>query len=101
MSLWVLVTLVATAWLFYPIVGAFGVAAAVAEGSRPQGAGFSFLPEVLIFPPLFLGLALLIDYFAWPWGRWIIGSICIAMMAVGLVSCVRSALVIHRFKNAK
>jgi hypothetical protein len=101
MPFWTLVLLIALAWLSYPIVGALGVAVAVARGSRPEDAGFSFLPELIVFPPLFLGLAMLIDYFAMPWGRWIVGILCIAMLAFGLIACIRSVVVIHRIKNAE
>ena len=101
MPFWTLVLLIAVAWLSYPIVGALGVAASIAEGARPKDAGFSFLPELIVFPPLFLGVAMLIDYFAMPWGRWIISSLCIAMLAFGLIACIRNALVIRRSNNPR
>ncbi len=66
MPFWTLVLLIALAWLSYPIVGALGVAASVAEGTLPKDAGFSFMLELIVFPPLFLGVAVLVDHFALP-----------------------------------
>ena len=101
MPLWLLILLIASAWLLYPIVGAIGVAAAIAEGTRPKDAGFSFLPELIVFPPLFLGTAILIDYFAMPWGRWVIASLSVIMLIYGFVVSVYSLIAIRRIKQAK
>ncbi len=48
MPFWTLLLLIALAWLAYPIVGAIAVAAAIAEGTRPKDAGFSFLIPVVV-----------------------------------------------------
>ncbi len=58
------------------------------------------MPELLVFPPLFLGFAILIDYFAMPWGRWIVASLCVIMMALGIVASVRNLVVMRRIKKA-
>lgn len=100
MPFWTLILLIALAWLSYPIVGAIGVAAAIADGTRPKDAGFSFLPELIVFPPLFLGLAMLIDFFAMPWGRWIVAALSIIMMSYGLIVSIRNVIVIRRVKRA-
>ena len=101
MPFWTLILLIALAWLSYPLVGAIGVAAAIAEDKRPKDAGFSFMPELIVFPPLFLGIAMLIDFFAMPWGRWIIGTLCIVMLVFGFIACIRNFVTIRRLKNAR
>lgn len=100
MSFSTLILLIAATLLLYPIVGAIGVAAAIAEGSRPKDAGFSFMPELLVFPPVFLGVASLIDYFVMPWGRWAIGSLCVTMIVYYGVASVRCLIVIRRADKA-
>ena len=100
MPFWMLILFIALAWLSYPIVGAIGVAAAIAEGTRPKDAGFSFLPELIVYPPLFLGLAMLIDYLAMPWGRWIVAALCVIMMCYGLIVSIRNVIVMRRIKQA-
>ena len=67
MSLWILISLIALFWLSYPIFGGIGVAALVASGERSDDAGFSFLPELIVLPPVFFGIAAAIDYIAMPW----------------------------------
>lgn len=95
MPLWALILLIVVTWLFYPIVGAIGVAAAIAQNKRRKDAGFSFMPELMIFPPIFFGIAMLIDFFAMPWGRWIIGTLCVVMLVFGFISCIRNLLIIR------
>src|SRR5690349_9208447 len=97
MSTWTFLVLISLAWLAYPFAGAANVFADVAEGKRPQGAGFSFLRELLVFPVAFFGVAALIDVFLFPWGRWIIGAICVALFVVHLHVFARSLL---RLRNA-
>ncbi|XZE53019.1 hypothetical protein SH139x_004732 [Planctomycetaceae bacterium SH139] len=101
MPLWTLILLIALAWLSYPIVGTIGLAAAIAEGTRPKDAGFSFMPELIVFPPLFLGVAVLIDYFAMPWGRWIVAALSIVMLICGFVVSLRNLIVMRGIKQAK
>ena len=100
MPFWMLILLIALAWLSYPIVGAIGVAAAIAEGTRPKDAGFSFMPEWIVCPPLFLGFAMLIDYLAMPWGRWIVAALCMIMMSYGLIVSIRNMIVMRRLRKA-
>jgi hypothetical protein len=82
--------LVALAWLSYPVAGSANVAAEVLQGKRSRGAGFSFLPELLVFPAVFLGVAALLDHFILPWGRRIIGGVCLAMFVAHLYVFVRA-----------
>ncbi len=100
MPFWTLLLLIALAWLAYPIVGAIAVAAAIAEGTRPKDAGFSFLPELIVFPAMFLGTAKLIDYFAMPWGRWIVSALCIFMLVYGLCISLRNLKTIREAKKS-
>ncbi|MDZ7617715.1 MAG: hypothetical protein U1E05_11960 [Patescibacteria group bacterium] len=97
MSTWVLFILVALAWLSYPVAGGTGVAADVAEGKRPRGAHFSFLPELIVFPAAFLGVALLIDLFLMPWGRRTVAGLCVLMFGSHLYTFARS---LGRLRNA-
>jgi hypothetical protein len=99
MSFWELTLLVAVTWLAYPIVGAISVSAAIARGLRSQDAGFSFLPELLIFPPLFLGFAAGIDFLAMPWGRRIVASVCTLMLVIGFAGSIRNLLIISRTRH--
>ena len=92
--------MIASFWLLYPVFGAIGVAAAVSRGERPQDAGFSFLPELIIFSPFFFGLAFVIDYVAMPWGRRIVSSICIMLLIWGVVSSIFGIIAMSRSKNA-
>lgn len=101
MPLWTLILLIALNWLMYPIVGAISVGEAIARGNRPEDASFSFMPELIVFPPLFLGLAMLIDYFVEPWGRWIVATLCVAMMLWGVVISVRSLAATRRIEEAR
>lgn len=78
-SNWTFAILMALAWLSYPVAGAASYTADVAEHKRPAGAGFSFLPELLVLPVVFLGLAELLDYFIVPWGRRTIGGLCLTL----------------------
>jgi hypothetical protein len=99
MSLWTLLILILVAWLPYPFVGAVGVAANVAEGKSPPGAGFSFLPELLVFPPLFLGVAALVDAFVMPWGRLIVGALCVVLVALHASTIVRYMIRLRRARR--
>ena len=97
MSLWILISLIALFWLSYPIFGGIGVAALVASGERSDDAGFSFLPE----PIVFLGIAAAIDYIAMPWGRWLVSGLCVALFIWGVIASTASILAIRRMKNAR
>ncbi|MCC7375699.1 MAG: hypothetical protein IT581_13660 [Verrucomicrobiales bacterium] len=77
MSIWTLIIVIAVAWLSYPFAGGARLRLDVLEGRRPKDAGFSFLPELLVFPAAFLCTAIVIDHFAMPYGRRIVGGICI------------------------
>jgi hypothetical protein len=101
MSIWTLVILIALAWLLYPFAGAAGVRMAVHEGKRPKDAGFSFLPELIVFPIAFLGAAAVIDYFAMPYGRWIVGGISVTMLALHVYVILRSFIRIRQFEHRK
>ncbi len=84
MNVSTLVFLVLLFWLSYPLFGGIGVAVRVKRGTRPKDAGFSFLPELIVFPPLFLLVAFFIDCFAAPWGRWIVGMISLILFLYGV-----------------
>jgi hypothetical protein len=98
LSNWTLLIFIGIAWLSYPFAGAASVSADVVDGKRPKGAGFSFLPELIVFPAAFFGVAALIDSFAMPWGRWIVGTICVAMFAMHVYLFMRG---LHRIRSAK
>lgn len=100
MSVWLLVLLIALAWLSYPVAGAASVSAAIHEGKRDKGSGFSFLPELIVFPAAFLCLAALIDWWAMPWGRMIVGGMCLLMIIAHLVILARSLRRIRLAKRA-
>lgn len=98
MSIWTLIILIALAWLSYPFAGVASVSADVLEGKRPKGAGFSFLPELILYPAVFLGIAAMIDSFAMPWGRWIVGGLCVVIFSMHLFLFLRAVL---RMRSAK
>ncbi len=98
MSLWTLLILIGLAWLSYPLASAATVSADVLDGKRPEGAGFSFLPELIVFPAAFFGGAALIDYFALPWGRRAVGGLCVLMLAGNIYLFLRG---LHRIRSAK
>jgi hypothetical protein len=98
LSIWTLIILIALAWLSYPFAGAASVSADVLDGKRPKGAGFSFLPELIVFPAAFVGVAALIDFFAMPWGRRIVGGLCVVMLAMHSFLFLRGLL---RTRSAK
>jgi hypothetical protein len=91
MSIWIFSVLMGLAWLTYPIAGTANTSADVLEGKRPRGAGFSFLPELLFLPAVFLGAAELLDHFIAPWGRRIVGSVCVVLFVTHLyvIVCAR------------
>jgi len=101
MSIWILISLIALYWLSYPIFGAIGVAAAVSRGERPEDAGFSFMPELIVFPPVFFGFAMAIDHVALPWGRWIVSGFCVLLFVWSMVASIISIARIHKAKNVE
>jgi hypothetical protein len=98
LSIWTLIILIGLAWLSYPIAGAAGCAEDVVDGKRPKGAGFSFLPELIILPVAFFGVAALIDFFAMPWGRRIVGGFCVLMFATHVYVILRG---LYRLRSAE
>jgi|694.fasta_scaffold22624_11 hypothetical protein len=99
MPYWLLILLIATAWLLYPIAGAANVAALVADGKRPEGAGFSFFPELIVFPASFFIVAAAIDWIAMPIGRMSIGLLCVIMIGSLVWTTVRSYFVLQRTRK--
>lgn len=97
MPSWVLYLLIAAAWLTYPFFGA----ASVAETEPPGNSGFSFLPELIVFPPIFWGVAYAIDSIATPWGRWIVSLLCVIMLVAGTVGFVRNVMALRRIARHK
>jgi hypothetical protein len=78
------------AWGTYPLAGAAQVAIYIQQGKRPADAGFSFLPEVLIFPLLFFGIAAGINSRAEaPTGSWLVAGLCCLMLAWHLLVLTR------------
>lgn len=95
-----LLVLLAAAWLTYPLAGIADVRASVAEKKRPPGSGFSFLPELIVFPASFLGVSWLIDWIAKPWGRNLVGSLCLVMAIHHLFVLVRRLMKIGRLNRS-
>jgi hypothetical protein len=98
LSNWTLLILIGLAWLSYPFAGAAKVSADVLDAKQRRGAGFSFLPELIVFPAAFFGAAALIDYFAMPWGGRLVGGICVVMFAVHVYHFLRG---LHRIRSVK
>ena len=86
--MWTLVAIVVVAWLLWAAVGLFSLEADKIQKKRPPDAGFSILPVVPLFPLLFIGLAWLIDEYAWPWGTRIIGGLHVLLIVIYLVGIV-------------
>jgi hypothetical protein len=95
MSTWTLLILIGGGWVTYVIAGGFGVAAKQAEGELDDRAGFSFLPELLVFPALFFGVAKWIDAFAYPWGSRGVGAFH------GLLALAHLASIIQDFARIR
>jgi len=101
MSIWTLIILIAVAWLSYPFAGGARLRLDVVEGRRPKDAGFSFLPELLIFPAAFLCTAILIDHFAMPYGRRIVAGICALMIGGHAIEVLRCYLRVRRIRSGQ
>lgn len=101
MSIWTLIIVIAVAWLSYPFAGGARLRLDVLEGRRPKDAGFSFLPELLVFPAAFLCTAIVIDHFAMPYGRRIVGGICILMIGGHAIEVLRCYIRLRRAKSAR
>jgi len=101
MSLWILIFSIALFWLSYPVFGAIGVALSVARGDSPSDAGFSFLPELIVFPPIFFVVAAGVDYIAMPLGRWIVSGLCVLLFSWGVISSIFSIVKIWNAKNVR
>ena len=99
MTLWVLYVLIAAAWLTYPFFGATWVAAQNSMTDPPGKSGFSSLPELIIYPPIFCGVAFVIDSIAMPWDRWIVAMLCVIMLLAGTIGFIQNVLKLRR--NAK
>ena len=99
MPFWILSLIVAATWLTYPIAGAIGVAASVAKGTSPEDAGFSFLPELIVFPALSIGAALSLDYFVAPMGSVLVGGFTAIMFVWMIVDSFLNVLTIRRQNN--
>jgi hypothetical protein len=95
MSIWIFAILLGLTWLTYPIAGAANVSASVLEGRLPRGAGFSFLPELVVLPAAFLGVAELLDHFIPPWGRRIVGGVCVVMFVAHVYVYIRARRRMH------
>ena len=100
MSVWILISSILLFWLSYPVFGAIGVSASIARGDSPDDAGFSFLPELIVFPPIFFAIAAAIDYVVMPWGRLIVSGLCLLLFAWGVIASIRSVILIRRANNA-
>lgn len=98
MGMWSLVILIGLVSFSYPVVGAYCVHADSLEGKRPKDAGFSFAPELILFVVASFGLAALIDYFAVPWGRRIVGGLCVVILSALLHSSLNAC---RRIRSAK
>lgn len=94
MSTWLLVTFITVAWILYPVAGALHVDLKIRQGRVPEDAGFSFLPELLVFPILFLVVAKGIDWFINPWGSYfitVLSLLCFAMHCNAILVIKRGA----------
>lgn len=100
MSIWAFLTLVALAWLTYVPAGASAVAIRRLDGRAPPDAGSSLLPELIIFPPAFVVVAEVLDYFFTPWGRRVVGLGC-ALMILGHVYTIVAARLRLRAANGR
>ena len=101
MTIWILISLIALFWLSYPMFGAVNNIAQISMGNRSEDAGFSFFPEIVTMPPAFFAVAMAIDYFALPWGRWSVSALCILMFTWGVVECISNLAAIHKAKNGE
>jgi hypothetical protein len=90
LNLCVVAALIALAWLTYPLAGAARVSVDVLDGKRPEGAGFSFLPELVIFPTVFFVAAWAIDSSAPPLGSLIISVLCTMMLVLHVYELARA-----------
>ena len=101
MPFWILVLIVAATWLAYPVAGAIGVAASVAEGTLPENTGFSFLPELILFPTLSVSAALLFDCFVDPVGSILIGGATMALFVWMMIASLQNFWIIRRHSSRR
>jgi hypothetical protein len=92
MSWWALLTLIMGTWLLWAVGLLIGNRLAIRAGRRPPNAGVSLAPIIPVFPLFFFGLAVLINWFASPWGTWLVGGFhamlsVIFLVAIGVAMC--------------
>ncbi|HSH94710.1 MAG TPA: hypothetical protein VK968_11240 [Roseimicrobium sp.] len=100
MTFWLFLAVIVVAWLTYPLAGAVSVAAESREGKRPANAGFSFLPELIIFPLALAAVAAIVDFLARPWGSRIVGGLCVVMIFHHTFVIVRSLRKLRRLSQS-
>ena len=91
MQWWLLLVLIGVAWSLWAVACSCHNFAEDSRNPLPNGErrGFSCFPFVPIFPLLFWGAALLIDWIAEPWGTWIIGLLHTVFAVLLLASIVK------------
>jgi hypothetical protein len=86
MSWCTLTAIVSITWLLWAVGATVGLWAEIRAGRRPPNAGVSLAPILPLFPLLFLGLAGVINRFAWPWGTRLVGGFHALLSVVFLVA---------------
>ena len=89
MPWWLLLVLLVAVWFLESLAAAASktVAARRRGISHGSGGGVSLMPGLIVMPLLFLGIALVVDHFANPWGTRAVGLLH-AVFGVVLVTYI-------------
>ena len=102
MSPWSLLAFLLFIWVLWLFASMAEVAVSEARKGVPEGErrGVSLLPGIPVFPLLFWGIALLIDWISNPWGTFVIGGTHIILGIVWTVSIIRNMRALARIDSA-
>jgi len=92
MQWWLLLVLLTAVWFLVAIADVVAHAVSRKRRGIPDGSGRGVsVAQFLLCPPLFLGIALAIDYVANPWGTRVVGLLH-AVLGVVLVTYIAWAV---------
>jgi hypothetical protein len=102
MASWILLVFLLFVWVLWLFSCMAEVAVAEARRGIPEGdrRGVSLLPGFPIFPLVFWGAALLVDWLASPWGTIAVAGLHIILGVTWTVSIVRNTRALAQLDGA-